>query len=83
MWLADLSRMVQVSIAAYATAGAFLGMAYFDYFYNLILIVVMSRVVLKKELATIPLPSTQNKGPRAEAQRPGDMILPGGARPAP
>jgi probable O-glycosylation ligase (exosortase A-associated) len=83
MWLADLSRMVQVSIAAYATAGAFLGMAYFDYFYNLILIVVMSRVVLKKELATIPSPSTQNRGPRAEAQRPGDMILPGGAHPTP
>jgi probable O-glycosylation ligase (exosortase A-associated) len=83
IWLADLSRMVQVSIAAYATAGAFLGMAYFDYFYNLILIVMMSRVVLKKELATMPSPSTQNRGPRAEVSRPGRMILPGGAHPTP
>jgi hypothetical protein len=81
MWLADLSRMVQVSIAAYATAGAFLGMAYFDYFYNLVLIVVMSRVVLKKELAAIASPSAQKTGPPAEAARPAGMALPGQGHP--
>jgi probable O-glycosylation ligase (exosortase A-associated) len=53
MWLADLCRMLQVSLVAYAVAGAFLGMAYFDYFYNLVLLVVMGRVVLAKELAAL------------------------------
>jgi hypothetical protein len=73
--------MVQVSIAAYAGAGAFLGMASFDYFYNLVLIVVMSRVVLKKELAALSAPSVQHKGPHAEGPRPGEIILPGQAHP--
>jgi probable O-glycosylation ligase (exosortase A-associated) len=42
-WLADLMAMVQVSLLSYLTAGAFLGMAYFDYFYNLVLIVAMAK----------------------------------------
>ena len=47
-WLGELGAMVQVSLAAYATAGAFLGLAYFDYFYNLVLIVVVGKVLLEK-----------------------------------
>jgi len=50
-WLADLSAMVQVSLVAYAVAGAFLGMAYFDYFYNLVLIVVVGRGLMASENA--------------------------------
>ena len=53
MWLADLLRMVQVSLVAYAATGAFLGMAYYDYTYNLVLIVAASRVVFAKELAAL------------------------------
>jgi len=45
-WLATLARMTQVSLVAYLTAGAFLGMAYFDYPYNLVLIVVISKSIL-------------------------------------
>jgi len=30
-WLRDLMAMTQVSMIAYLTAGAFLGLAYFDY----------------------------------------------------
>ncbi len=59
-WLADLTRMVQVGLVAYAVAGAFLGMAYFDYVYNLILIVVMSRVILAKEIAALAAKSDQS-----------------------
>lgn len=47
-WLGDLAAMVQVSIVAYLAAGAFLGMAYFDYYYNLVLIVVVARVLLRE-----------------------------------
>ena len=51
MWLRDLMAAVQVSLVAYLSAGAFLGLAYFDYFYNLVLIVAVGRVVLTRTLA--------------------------------
>jgi hypothetical protein len=38
--------MVQVSLVGYATAGAFLGLAYFDYYYTLIALVVLCKTVL-------------------------------------
>ena len=34
-WAADLAAMMQVSLVGYASAGAFLGLAYFDYYYTL------------------------------------------------
>jgi hypothetical protein len=46
MWLRDLMATVQVSLIAYLSAGAFLGLAYFDYFYNLVLIVAIGKLVL-------------------------------------
>jgi probable O-glycosylation ligase (exosortase A-associated) len=45
-WLADLAGMIQVSLVGYGSAGAFLGLAYFDYYYTLIAIVVLCKVVL-------------------------------------
>ena len=44
-WLRDLMAMTQVSMVAYLVAGAFLGLAYFDYFYNLVLIVVIAKEI--------------------------------------
>ncbi len=37
-WARDLAAMLQVSMVAYMTGGAFLGLAYFDYIYHLIAI---------------------------------------------
>jgi len=48
-WAADLAAMVQVSLLGYATAGAFLGIAYFDLYYALITVVVLSKIVLISE----------------------------------
>jgi probable O-glycosylation ligase (exosortase A-associated) len=45
-WAADLAAMIQVSVVGYATAGAFLGLAYFDYYYTLIALVVLCKTVL-------------------------------------
>jgi probable O-glycosylation ligase (exosortase A-associated) len=45
-WLADLSAMIQVSLVGYASAGAFLGLAFFDYYYTLIALVVLCKTVL-------------------------------------
>jgi O-antigen ligase len=48
-WAADLIAMTQVSLIGYATAGAFLGLAYFDLPYHLIVIIVLAKVVLERE----------------------------------
>lgn len=45
-WARDLAAMIQVSIIGYMTGGAFLGMAYFDYPYHLIVLVVMTHHLL-------------------------------------
>jgi probable O-glycosylation ligase (exosortase A-associated) len=47
--MTDLVSMVQVSLVAYLIAGAFLGMAYFDYFYNLVLILVVAKSMLRRQ----------------------------------
>lgn len=49
MWWVELATMSQVSLVAYLAAGAFLGMAYFDYYYNLVLIIVVMKAMLRKE----------------------------------
>ena len=55
-WLGDLAAMVQASIVAYATAGAFLGLSYFDYYYNLVMIIIIGKVILERHLAERALP---------------------------
>jgi hypothetical protein len=52
-WMNELARMMQVSLIGYAVSGAFLGLAYFNYYYALIAIVVGMQAVLKKELAAL------------------------------
>ena len=39
-WMGDLASMVFVSIIGYATSGAFLGLAMFDYYYTLVAIAI-------------------------------------------
>lgn len=41
-WAADLAAMVQVSLVGFATGGAFLGLAYFDLPYHLMIIVLLT-----------------------------------------
>jgi putative inorganic carbon (hco3(-)) transporter len=50
-WVADLAAMIQVSLVGYASAGAFLGLAYFDYYYTLIALVVLCKTVLISDTA--------------------------------
>ena len=40
-WARDLAAMLQVSLVGYMSAGAFLGLANFDYFYHLIVVAVV------------------------------------------
>lgn len=41
LWARDLATMIQVSLVGYLSAGAFLGLAYFDYYYHLVAVVVI------------------------------------------
>jgi len=49
-WLNTLARMIQVSLIAYATGGAFLGLAYFDLFYHLLAIIVIGTHLVEKHV---------------------------------
>ncbi|MGQ9862657.1 MAG: putative O-glycosylation ligase, exosortase A system-associated [Thiobacillaceae bacterium] len=48
-WARDLAAMIQVSMVAYMTGGAFLGLAYFDYIYHLIALVAVTAYLIKQQ----------------------------------
>ena len=48
-WAENLARMLQVSIIGFMAAGAFLGLAYFDYFYHIVAIMIMLKVLVLGE----------------------------------
>lgn len=55
-WASDLAAMLQVSLVGYAAGGAFLGLAYFDYFYHLIILVVITWTLIFKPDFYLPKP---------------------------
>lgn len=66
-WAADLAAMTQVSMVGYATGGAFLGLAYFDYYYHLVIILVLTyQIAVKNTWATLE----QGKLADSDATRP-------------
>lgn len=61
-WAADLAAMIQVSMVGYGSAGAFLGLAYFDYIYHLVAItVVLASLTLARR--TVDLEATASVRP--------------------
>ncbi len=75
-WAGDLAAMIQVSMIGYASAGAFLGLAYFDLYYVLIALIVCTHRVVEKELATT---ATVNV-PDGRAPRGGRVVAADTAR---
>jgi hypothetical protein len=67
--LEHLGRMIQVSLVSYAVAGAFLGLAYFDLYYNLLALVVVSRVLLLSSAATVHVEATERGSTRPQVPR--------------
>lgn len=47
LWARDLAAMIQVTLIGYMSAGTFLGLAYFDYLYHLVIVVVVLHHMLK------------------------------------
>lgn len=74
-WAADLAAMLQVSLVGYAVTGAFLGLAYFDYYYHLIAIVVVTWSLVKPEPVRRPLPQRQ----RPQVSGGGEPVIPPGS----
>jgi hypothetical protein len=65
--------MTQVSLMAYATAGAFLGLGYFDLYYSLVVIVIAAQRILDTEraaLAAVASPARDAVARRQPAARP-------------
>lgn len=52
-WARDLAAMLQVSLIGYAVGGAFLGLAYFDLFYHLVVIMVIVHKLVNDHLAEL------------------------------
>jgi putative inorganic carbon (HCO3(-)) transporter len=58
-WAADLAAMTQVSLIGYATGGAFLGLSYFDYPYDLVIILMLTyQIAVKNYWGTLEQPLT-------------------------
>jgi putative inorganic carbon (HCO3(-)) transporter len=49
IWCVNLANMMQVSLVAYAVGGAFLSLAYFDLPYNIMAIVVITRLWIQRK----------------------------------
>jgi putative inorganic carbon (HCO3(-)) transporter len=56
-WIADLSRMLQVSLSGYFVGGAFLSLAYFDLPYDIMVVVVLCRRIVEMRLKTEVVPN--------------------------
>ena len=57
-WMSDLASLLRVSLVGYATAGAFLGLDYFDFYYTLVAITVALSVLAERYRAEgIPEPA--------------------------
>ena len=68
-WARDLASMTQVTLVAYFTGGAFLGLAYFDYPYHLVAIaVVVFELVKTKAAVTVNGGSPQTPVPGRGAE---------------
>ena len=50
-WARDLATMLQVSLVVYAVAGAFLNLAFFDLFFHMIVIMILTNAIMKEVLA--------------------------------
>jgi probable O-glycosylation ligase (exosortase A-associated) len=68
-WAFGLARMIQVSLLGYAVGGAFLSLAYYDVPYYLLGILVLTRVIVEREIKR--LAETQTASADAQASAPG------------
>jgi hypothetical protein len=72
-WAVDLARMIQVSLVGYAVGGTFLNLAYYDVPYNLIAALVLTRVLIEKEIKSLDESKEPAAGQKVGAAASGDQ----------
>lgn len=72
-WMRDLSSMLYVSLVGYAVSGAFLGLAYFNFYYALVAVVIGMDVVRRRYVndaaARSPTPPAEQAQPPTDRAR--------------
>jgi hypothetical protein len=69
-WAANLARMLQVSGVAYCASGTFLGLAYFDFIYLLVVLTVATRQLVAQHIAGLAPAPQRGLAPRARQSSP-------------
>jgi hypothetical protein len=85
-WAVDLARMIQVSLVGYAVGGSFLNLAYYDVPYNLIAALILTRVLIEKEIKSLEESKELAAGQKAaagSADQPPDSRVPFGPQMSP
>lgn len=77
MWAHELARMAQVSLIGYAAAGSFLNLAFYDLYYLVLAIAVISGQIVSRQLAGEAAPR------RSHAPAPDPSTADAGAPPWP
>jgi probable O-glycosylation ligase (exosortase A-associated) len=79
-WTRDLAAMIQVSLIGYMSAGAFLGLQYFDLFYHLMVIIVMTKLLVKEQVEPKPALGFTGSAAPMDAALPKSANHPGAVR---
>ena len=72
-WAPDFARMTQVSLAGYAVGGMFLNLAYYDVPYNLLIAVVLTRILVEKEIKNADQEEKVTLRPQMNAGKAGSQ----------
>jgi probable O-glycosylation ligase (exosortase A-associated) len=72
-WASEMSSMIQVSLVGYAVGGLFLNLAYYDVPYYLAMAIVLTRVLVQKELKGSEQKGWYPSRPQPGATTPGDQ----------
>lgn len=75
-WTADLARMLQLSMISYCTAGAFLSLAYYDLPWAMFAIMMLTRTLVERELATRSAPDRGARAPVFARALPAREVAP-------
>jgi O-antigen ligase len=66
-WVRDMAEMLQFSLLGYMFGGAFLGLAYFDLPYYLVVSTILLEYIAERQPATVPVPAGEPRPARPRA----------------
>jgi len=72
-WMADLARMIQVSLISFAVGGAFLELAYFDFFFQLVGMTLMMQRLLSSAPHATPAGAAARLMPALRPEESGRL----------